>query len=122
MNVERRPLTLNEPSRGVKPPVLSADRRTPGDSSASAEYSRPLSGSALVCSPVITWLRSLESVCSSTALALTSTFSLSWPTAMLRSTRWRAPTVTCTLSTSAIEKPSFSAVTTYVPMRTVKNS
>src|SRR5689334_18089272 len=100
LNVERRPLTLNDPSRGVKPPVLSADNRTPGDSSASAEYSRPLSGNALVCSPVITWLRSLESVCSSTALALTSTFSVNWPTAIFRSMRWRAPTVTCTLSTS----------------------
>ena len=93
----------------ARPPVVTT--RTPGDSSASAEYSRPLSGSARVCSPVITWLRSLESVCSSTALALTSTFSVSWPTAIVRSTRCRAPTVTCMLSTSAIEKPAFSAVT-----------
>ena len=111
MKVDRRPLTLNEPSRGVNPPVPIADWRTPGDSNASCEYSRPFSGSAFVCSPVITWLRSDESVWSNTALALTSTFSVSAPTAIVRSTRWRAPTVTWTLSTMAIEKPSSSAVT-----------
>ena len=65
LNVLRRPLTLNEPSRGVKPPVFSADSRTPVVSSASDEYSRPFSGSARVCSPVITWPRWLVSVSSS---------------------------------------------------------
>ena len=69
MNVLRRPLTLNEPSRGVKPPVLSADSRTPVVSSASDEYSRPFSGSARVCSPVMTWPRWLVSVSSRVAAA-----------------------------------------------------
>ena len=112
MNVERSPFTLNEPSRGVKPPVLSAERRTPGESSASCEYSRPLSGSARVTSPLMTWPRSLESVWSCTAEARTSTFSVTWPTAMATSTRRRAPTETCTLSTTATENPALSAVTT----------
>ena len=112
MKVERRPLTLKEPSRGVKPPVLRADSRTPGDSSASCEYSRPLSGSARVTSPLITWPRSLESVWSCTDEATTSTFSVSCPTAITTSTRCRAPTVTWRLSTTATEKPALSAVTT----------
>jgi len=108
LKVERRPLMLNEASREA--PI--DDCRAPGDSNVSAEYSRPFSGSARVCSAVMIWLRSLESVCSNTALALTSMVSVSWPTTMLRSTRCRAPTVTCTLSTSATEKPAFSAVIT----------
>ncbi len=73
----RRPLTLNEPSRGVKPPVLSADRRTPVVSSASDEYSRPFNGSARVCSPVMICPRWLVSVSSSDATALTSIRSVS---------------------------------------------
>src|SRR5687767_649814 len=55
LKVLRRPLTLNEPSRTVEAlPVLSAESRTPVVSSASAEYSRPFSGSATACSCVIT--------------------------------------------------------------------
>src|SRR5512145_2455654 len=55
LNVLRRPLMLNEPSRTVcDDPVLSADNLTPGLSSASAEYSRPFSGSCTACSLVMT--------------------------------------------------------------------
>ena len=109
----RRPLTLNAPSRGVLPVVSDEPPSlTPVVSSASAEYSRPFSGSARVCSPVITWPRWLESVSMSGGAAVTSTFSVTWPTGICRSTRSRAPTWTCTLSTSAIAKPVFSAVTT----------
>src|SRR5215212_5184746 len=63
LNVLRRPLTLNAPSRGVLP-VVSDDPAslTPVVSSASDEYSRERSGSARVWSPVITWPRWLESV------------------------------------------------------------
>ena len=81
-------------------------------SSASDEYSREMSGSARVWSPLITWPRWLESVSTSGDVAVTSTFSVTCPTAIWRSTRSRAPTCTCTLSTSATAKPAFSAVTT----------
>jgi hypothetical protein len=47
LNVLRRPLMLNEPSRTVcADPVLSAESRTPGVRSARLEYSRPLRGSS----------------------------------------------------------------------------
>ena len=85
---------------------------TPVVSSASDEYSRPFSGSARVCSPVITWPRWLESVSTSGGAAVTSTFSVTWPTGICRSTRSRAPTWTCTLSTRRDREPGFSAVTT----------
>ena len=101
---------------------FSADWRTPVVRSASAEYSRPFSGRPRVCSPVITCPRWLESVSTSGAAAVTWTFSVSCPTVMVRSTRGREPTCTCTLSTSATAKPLFSAVITYVPGFTVKNS
>ncbi len=94
MNVLRRPFTLNEPSRGVCPPVFRAERRTPVVSSASEEYSRPFNGSARVWSPVITCPRWLVSVSSRVAAAETSTRSVICPTCMARSTRCRAPTVT----------------------------
>ena len=113
MKVLRRPLTLNAPSRGVPLVLLlSADWRTPVESSASAEYSRPLSASSRICSPLITWLRWLVSVSTSGDAAVTTTFSVSWPTAISRSMRMRAATCTWTLSINAIEKPAFSAVTT----------
>ena len=108
MNVLRRPLTLNAPSRGVPLVLLfSADWRTPVESSARAEYSRPFSASSRIWSPVITWLRWLESVSISGDEPVTTTFSDSWPTASCMSTRSRAPTCTWTLSVSAIEKPGF---------------
>ena len=91
--------------------LFSADWRTPVDSSASAEYSRPFSASSRICSPLMTWLRWLVSVSTSGAVAVTSTFSLTWPTAICMSTRRRAATWTWTLSISAIEKPGFSADT-----------
>ena len=62
----RRPLTLNAPSRGVFPVVSDVPPSlTPVVSSASDEYSREMSGSARVCSPLMTWLRWLESVSTS---------------------------------------------------------
>ena len=110
LNVLRMPFTLNEPSRGV-PPVLNADTRTPGLSSASDEYSRPFSGSSTACLPVMSWPRWLESVSRSIEVPTTWTVSVSWPGASCRSTRWRAPTVTWMLSATAVEKPWSSAVT-----------
>ena len=115
LNVLRRPLTLNAPSRGVPfalELLFSADWRTPVESSASAEYSRPFSASSRICSPVMTWLRWLVSVSTRGEAAVTRTFSESWPTASCRSTRMRAATCTCTWSISAIENPLFSAETT----------
>ena len=66
LTVLRRPLTLNAPSRGVLP-VVSEDPAslTPVVRSASDEYSRETSGSARICSPLITWPRWLESVSTS---------------------------------------------------------
>src|SRR5262245_46040050 len=125
LNVLRRPFTLNAPSRGVALALellLSADWRTPVVSSASAEYSRPLSARPRIWSPVITWLRWLVSVSTSGDAAVTRICSLSAAIVIDRSTRSRAATCTCTLSTSAIEKPLFSAETTYTPGRTVLNS
>ena len=112
MNVLRSPLTLNAPSRGVPFVLLfRADWRTPVESSASDEYSRPFSASSRIWSPVITWLRWLESVSMRGDAAVTTTFSESWPTAICMSTRSRAATCTWTLSTSASANPAFSAVT-----------
>ena len=71
-----------------------------------------MSGSARVCSPVMTWPRWLESVSTSGCVAVTSTFSVTCPTGIFRSTRRRAPTWTWTLSTIASANPVFSAVTT----------
>jgi len=85
---------------------------TPVLSSARAEYSREMSGSARICSPLITWPRWLVSVSTSGCVAVTSTFSDTWPTGIFKSTRSRAPTCTCTWSTRATAKPVFSAVTT----------
>src|SRR5215470_5036889 len=64
LNVLRRPLTLNAPSRGVPfalELLFNADWRTPVDSRASAEYSRPFRASSRMYSPLITWLRWLVS-------------------------------------------------------------
>ena len=110
--VLRSPLMLNEPSRTVDAePVLSAESRTPGLSSASEEYSRPFNGSSTACSPVISCPRWLESVSSRGEAPMTSTVSVSAPGVSRRSTRWRAPTVTCTSSATATEKPWSSADT-----------
>ena len=74
LNVLRSPLTLNAPSRGVPFGLLfSADWRTPVVSRASDEYSRPLSASSRIWSPVMTWPRWLESVSTSGDAAVTST-------------------------------------------------
>jgi len=51
------------------------------------------------------------SVWTSGDIAVTTTRSDSWPTAICKSTRRRAATCTWTLSISAIEKPLFSADT-----------
>ena len=53
----------------------------------------------------MTWPRSLESVSSRVAAPTTSTVSVTLPGVSCSSTRCRAPTVACTLSASAIEKP-----------------
>ena len=83
MNTLRRPLTLNAPSRGVLPVVSDEPPSfTPVVSSASDEYSREMSGSARVWSPLITWPRWLESVSTSGDVAVTCTFSVTWPTAI----------------------------------------
>ena len=117
------PFTLKEPSRLVTVlPVLNAERRTPGLSRASDEYSRPFSGSSTACRPVMSWPRWLESVSSTCTAPTTCTVSLTWPGARARSTRCRAPTFTETLSATAVEKPCNSAVTLYRPIRTVMNS
>ena len=113
LNVLRRPFTFNAPSRGVLPVVSDEPAvLTPVVSSASAEYSRARSGRARVWSPVMTCPRSLESVSISGDAAVTSTFSLTCPTGICRSTRSRAPTCTRTFSTIASANPVFSAVTT----------
>ena len=112
MKTLRSPLTLNAPSRGVLLVLLfSADWRTPVASSASAEYSRPFNGNSRIWAAVITWLRSLRSVSSSGVEAVTSMRSDRAPTPIVRSTRVRLPTCTCTLSTSAIASPAFSVLT-----------
>ena len=85
---------------------------TPVVRSASEEYSREMSGNARVWSPVMTWPRWLESVSINGEVAVTSTFSLTCPTGICKSTRKRAPTWTMTLSTIAMANPVFSAVTT----------
>ena len=123
LNVLRSPLTLNEPSRTVEAlPVLSADRRTPVVSRASAEYSRPFRGRATACSWVMTWPRWLESFSSVFTSAVTTTSSLTEPGDSTRSTRWREPTLTLTWSTAAVANPVSSPLTLYVPSRTLKNS
>ena len=76
MNVLRRPLTLNAPSRGVLP-VVSDE---PAELHAGREQRQrgvlaEMSGRARVWSPVITWPRWLESVSISGCAAVTSTFS-----------------------------------------------
>ena len=68
--VLRRPLTLNDPSRGAfGEPVLTIDSRAPVVSATSAEYSRPFSGSSTACRREITWPRWLLSVSSRTHVA-----------------------------------------------------
>jgi hypothetical protein len=109
--VLRSPLTLNEPSRrAFADPVLSAESRAPVVSSTSDEYSRPLSGSSVACWLEITWLRWLESVSSRLTSLVTWTDSVIWPSGSVRSTRWRAPIPTLTLSAVAVVKASFPAV------------
>jgi hypothetical protein len=112
LNVLRSPFTLKEPSRTVEAlPVLRADRRTPVVSRASAEYSRPFSGSATACSWVITWPRWLESFSSVLTSAVTTTSSLTDPGASTMSTRCREPMLTFSWSTAAVVKPVSSPVT-----------
>jgi hypothetical protein len=66
--------------------------------------------------------RWLESVSTRGAAAWTSTFSFTWPTLIVESTRRRAPTCTVTLSMTASENPVFSDVTMYMPGFTPTNS
>ena len=108
LNVLRRPLTVNAPSRPVPALLLIAERRTPVVSCINAEYSRPLSGSATTCSAVTTWLRWLESRSSLTLCALTSTASLRVPIASAKSARARAPIARRMSSMTAGENPSSS--------------
>ena len=110
-SVLRRPLTLNDPSRGAFGwPMVPIDSRAPVVSATSAEYSRPFSGSSTACRREIAWPRSLLSVSSRLTSPVTWTVSRAWPTASTRSTRWRAPMPTATSSAVAVEKASFRAV------------
>src|SRR6185436_14223582 len=101
----RMPLTLNDASRDE----LIDYERTPGLNSARSAYERPFSGRLTICSRLITWPRSLESVSSSLVAPTTSIFSPTPPTCRARSTRCRALTVTITAGATAVAKPDSSA-------------
>jgi hypothetical protein len=71
---------------------------------------------------VITWLRSLVSVCSSTERALTFTVSVTAPTVQRQVHTLAGADVTVDVVGERHREAGLSAVTRSVPMRTLKNS